>query len=70
MPGRLQRDLCDDPGSPKISWEGAVLAIQPRIRLSRAFDQRDHTFQGFVLKPWGRIGEERPEFLVLAPMVR
>lgn len=27
----------------KVDWEGTVLSVQPRIRLSRSFDQRSHS---------------------------
>jgi len=35
--------------SKKLAWQGEVLAIQPRIRLMRAFDQRNHAYPGFAL---------------------
>jgi hypothetical protein len=48
----------------KISWSGRLAAVQPRSRLTRSFDQRSHTYQGYVLRTQGRIGEEQHEFLV------
>ena len=32
-------------GSPKkVEWMGQVMSVQPRIRLTRSFDQRSHTY--------------------------
>lgn len=50
--------------SDKHSWSGHLLAIQPRIRLLRSFDQRHHQYQGYVLKIDGMIGDEARSFLV------
>lgn len=33
----------------KIVWCGRIVAVQPRIRLMRSFDQRQHSYQGYVL---------------------
>jgi hypothetical protein len=41
-----------------------VTSVQPRIRLTRSFDERSHTYQGYVLRLRGMIGEEQREFLV------
>jgi hypothetical protein len=48
----------------KIPWQGVLLSVQPRIRLTRSFDQRSHTYMGYALKVSGRIGSEAREFLV------
>jgi hypothetical protein len=48
----------------KIQWSGVLVSIQPRIRLSRSFDQRAHTYLGYALRVRGRIGSEDREFLV------
>lgn len=48
----------------KIEWRGTVLGIQPRIALVRSFDERSHSYLGYVLRLQGRIGEEDREFLV------
>ncbi|MBM4170196.1 MAG: hypothetical protein FJ215_13725 [Ignavibacteria bacterium] len=39
----------------KLSWSGAVVAIQPRIRLMRSFDQRDHSYLGYSLRIDGTV---------------
>ena len=43
---------------------GCTVSIQPRIRLSRSFDQRSHSYLGYALRVCGRIGSEDREFLV------
>ena len=48
----------------KIAWQGVLLSVQPRIRLTRSFDQRSHTYLGYALKVSGRVGSEAREFLV------
>lgn len=44
--------------SRQIDWHGTLLAIQPRIRLMRSFDQRSHSYLGYALCIQGTIGEE------------
>lgn len=34
----------------KLPWEGDVASIQPRIRLMRSYDQRQHEYLGYVLR--------------------
>jgi hypothetical protein len=47
--------------SGNLDWSGQVVAIQPRIRLLRSFDQRSHVYQGYVVHLAGTIGgDERP----------
>lgn len=48
----------------KIAWQGVLLSVQPRIRLTRSFDQRSHTYLGYALKVSGRVGNDAREFLV------
>lgn len=48
----------------KIAWTGRVTAVQPRIMLTRSFDERSHSYQGYVLRLSGTIGTEDREFLV------
>ena len=55
--------LKNDAGD-KIAWQGVLLSVQPRIRLTRSFDQRSHTYLGYALKVRGRVGSEAREFLV------
>ncbi len=48
----------------KISWNGVILSVQPRIRLLRSFDQRSHSYLGYVLRLQGTIAGEAGEFMV------
>jgi hypothetical protein len=64
----IKRPLPPDAGSPdfensderrmneKIAWSGAVTAVQPRIRLTRSFDERSHTYLGYLLRIEGTVG--------------
>lgn len=48
-------------GSSKLSWHGRVTSVQPRIRLTRSFDESQHTYLGYALRIDGRIGDEACE---------
>ncbi len=48
----------------KIAWKGLVVSVQPRIRLTRSFDQRSHSYLGYVLRIDGTCGEEERLFAV------
>ena len=48
----------------KVTWNGVLRAVQPRIRLMRSFDQRSHTYQGYVLRVRGSVGEEERDVLL------
>ena len=48
----------------KLNWQGTLLAIQPRIRLTRSFDQRSHSYLGYSLRIQGIIGDDDREFLI------
>ena len=50
--------------SKKISWQGRLISVQPRIRLLRSFDQRNHNYLGYVLQVEGKIDENEREFLI------
>ena len=52
------------PNANKIHWSGLILAVQPRIRLARSFDERHHSYLGYVLRVDGVCGEENGEFAV------
>ena len=51
-------------GMEKVAWSGCIVAVQPRIRLMRSFDQRSHGYQGYVLRIAGTCGDQACEFLV------
>jgi len=48
----------------KVSWQGKIEGIQPRIRLMRSFDERSHTYLGYVLFLKGMVEGENREFIV------
>ena len=48
----------------KLNWKGIVIAVQPRIRLTRSFDERYHTYLGYSLRIQGHIDDEPGEFLI------
>ena len=42
----------------RVPWSGRVISIQPRIRLTRSFDERAHSYLGYCLVIEGTIGTE------------
>ncbi len=48
----------------KLMWQGAVVSIQPRIRLTRSFDERYHTYLGYVLHIEGQLDDQNGRFLI------
>ena len=48
----------------KVKWSGRLVAVQPRIRLSRSFDERYHSYHGYVLSISGTCGDKTGEFLI------
>ncbi len=51
-------------GSEKLAWSGRIVAIQPRIRLMRSFDERSHSYLGYVLRIDGIFGAGASESLI------
>jgi hypothetical protein len=47
-----------------MSASGAGTAVQPRIRLTRSFDERSHTYLGYLLRIAGTVGGVSAEFRV------
>jgi hypothetical protein len=48
----------------KVSWFGQIVSVQPRIRLLRSFDERQHSYQGYVLRVNGTCGGRDSEFMI------
>ena len=48
----------------KHPWQGKIVAVQPRIRLLRSFDQRQHNYPGYILWIDGAVEGEEREFTV------
>ena len=47
-----------------VSWQGTVVSVQPRIRLTRSFDERHHSYLGYQLAVRGTVNNESREFVV------
>ena len=50
--------------SAKVIWTGQVLSVQPRIQLSRSFDQRSHSYLGYALRLEGAVDGHEGVFSV------
>ena len=48
----------------KVAWSGTIAAVQPRIRLIRCDDERQHSYHGYVLRIEGTCGGESGEVMV------
>ena len=48
----------------KLEWRGEVLAVQSRIRLLRSYDERSHSYLGYVLRLRGTLDGETRDFQV------
>jgi len=48
----------------KTTWQGTLLAFQPRICLTRSFDQRHHSYLGYALQVQGTVGDVESEYTV------
>ena len=48
----------------KLFFQGTATSIQPRIRLLRSFDQRNHSYLGYALRINGVIADQPREFLI------
>ncbi len=48
----------------KIAWQEPLVSVQPRIRLTRSFDERSHSYLGYALRLQGTIGDDERQFLV------
>lgn len=53
-----------NPYTEKVSWTGRIVSVQPRIRLSRSYDERYHSYHGYVLRIEGTCGYDEGEFLI------
>jgi hypothetical protein len=50
--------------SANISWSGRIVAVQPRIRLTRSYDERYHSYHGYILDIDGVCGGVAGRFLI------
>jgi hypothetical protein len=61
---RPGRDPLGAIAAGRLHREGVLVSVQPRIRLDRSFDERTHSYLGYVLGVRGSVDEEEREFLV------
>ena len=55
----------------KLAWNGRVTSVQPRIRLMRSFDQRGHSYHGYVVHLDGVVdGTGRPFAVALGKVAQ
>jgi hypothetical protein len=48
----------------KSNFKGKITSIQPRIRLTRSFDEASHTYLGYAIKIAGTIDNEETTFSI------
>jgi hypothetical protein len=48
----------------KSTFTGQITSIQPRIRLTRSFDETSHTYLGYAIKIAGTIDDEETTFSI------
>jgi hypothetical protein len=48
----------------KSTFKGTIISIQPRIRLTRSFDEASHTYLGYAIKLEGELDGEETTFSV------
>lgn len=48
----------------KLNFKGTITSIQPRIRLTRSFDEASHTYLGYAIKIAGTIYAEETTFSI------
>lgn len=48
----------------KLSFTGKITSIQPRIRLTRSFDEASHTYLGYAIKITGTIDNQETTFSI------
>ena len=50
--------------SNKSTFTGQITSIQPRIRLTRSFDEASHTYLGYAIKVTGIIDNQQTTFSI------
>ncbi|HAS91242.1 MAG TPA: hypothetical protein DCS12_03000 [Clostridiales bacterium] len=48
----------------KLSFEGFITSIQPRIRLTRSFDEASHTYLGYAIRLTGELDNQHTTFSI------
>jgi hypothetical protein len=48
----------------KSIFKGTITSIQPRIRLTRSFDEASHTYLGYAIKIAGTVDNQETNFSI------
>lgn len=48
----------------KLSFKGIIKSIQPRIRLTRSFDEASHTYLGYAIRLEGELDNQQTIFSI------
>ena len=48
----------------KLTFKGTIISIQPRIRLTRSFDEASHTYLGYAITLEGEINNQHTTFSI------
>jgi hypothetical protein len=48
----------------KSTFKGTIISIQPRIRLTRSFDESSHTYLGYAITLDGEIDDQNTTFSI------
>jgi|GEM_PF-3313604 len=48
----------------RVAWSGRIVSVQPRIRLSRSFDEWQHNYLGYVLRLDGILDKKAETILI------
>jgi hypothetical protein len=52
----------------KLTWTGTATSVQPRIRMTRSFDERSHDYHGYLVRLDGTIdGQPRAFGVAIGP---
>jgi hypothetical protein len=48
----------------KLNFKGTITSIQPRIRLTRSFDEASHTYLGYAIRLEGELDNQQAIFSI------
>ncbi len=48
----------------KLKFNGTIISVQPRIRLTRSFDESSHSYLGYAIKIVGTIDGDEKDFSI------
>lgn len=61
---RVNKENSSNDKGSKVVWKGILISVQPRIRLLRSFDQRNHNYLGYALRVQGVADNGEREFSI------